>query len=152
MSWSRSKINKKRWARVRKRVLERDDYQCQAEGCTTKCVSGPRSNRNDLATVDHITPLSEGGHPYDMDNLQTLCHACHTKKNRGQIAFTKISCVHCRLDFSRKKFAAHMRRKHNIFLTRTLLDNFDYYLNYEHYRDINHKCREKAHDYNSKER
>lgn len=30
--------------------------------------------------VDHITPLSEGGHPFDPSNLQTLCTDCHKEK------------------------------------------------------------------------
>jgi len=30
--------------------------------------------------VDHITPISEGGHPFDPGNLQTLCTACHQDK------------------------------------------------------------------------
>jgi len=31
--------------------------------------------------VDHITPLSEGGHPFDPGNLQTLCTDCHQDKS-----------------------------------------------------------------------
>jgi len=30
--------------------------------------------------VDHITPVSEGGHPFDPGNLQTLCEECHQEK------------------------------------------------------------------------
>lgn len=30
--------------------------------------------------VDHITPISEGGHPFDETNLQTLCEECHEAK------------------------------------------------------------------------
>ncbi|SEO98970.1 HNH endonuclease [Halorientalis persicus] len=30
--------------------------------------------------VDHITPISEGGHPFDEQNLQTLCRRCHREK------------------------------------------------------------------------
>lgn len=30
--------------------------------------------------VDHITPISEGGHPFDESNLQTLCKHCHREK------------------------------------------------------------------------
>lgn len=30
--------------------------------------------------VDHITPISEGGHPFDPANLQTLCSDCHKEK------------------------------------------------------------------------
>ncbi|MFC6770310.1 HNH endonuclease [Halorubrum pallidum] len=30
--------------------------------------------------VDHITPIADGGHPFDPGNLQTLCTKCHTEK------------------------------------------------------------------------
>lgn len=30
--------------------------------------------------VDHITPISEGGHPFDPANLWTLCENCHKEK------------------------------------------------------------------------
>jgi 5-methylcytosine-specific restriction endonuclease McrA len=30
--------------------------------------------------VDHITPVSDGGHPFDERNLQTLCRECHEEK------------------------------------------------------------------------
>jgi 5-methylcytosine-specific restriction protein A len=31
-------------------------------------------------TIDHKTPISEGGEPLDLDNLQTLCKQCHAIK------------------------------------------------------------------------
>lgn len=30
--------------------------------------------------VDHITPVTDGGHPFDPGNLQTLCSECHQEK------------------------------------------------------------------------
>lgn len=30
--------------------------------------------------VDHIQRISDGGHPFDESNLQTLCEHCHTEK------------------------------------------------------------------------
>ena len=32
--------------------------------------------------MDHIRPLRRGGAPYDPDNLQVLCRACHIEKTR----------------------------------------------------------------------
>ena len=31
--------------------------------------------------VDHIIPIKQGGEPYDLDNLQTLCWSCHSRKS-----------------------------------------------------------------------
>ena len=31
-------------------------------------------------TVDHITPINQGGDPYAWSNLQTLCTSCHNSK------------------------------------------------------------------------
>ena len=31
-------------------------------------------------TIDHKTPISEGGEPLNLDNLQTLCKQCHAIK------------------------------------------------------------------------
>lgn len=56
------------WQRTRRFVLERDGYQCQLQlpGCTI------------LATqIDHITPLSAGGAPYDHANLRASCRHCN---------------------------------------------------------------------------
>lgn len=36
--------------------------------------------------VDHVTPISEGGHPFDPGNLQTLCAECHEEKTSAEAA------------------------------------------------------------------
>ena len=38
--------------------------------------------------VDHITPISEGGHPFDESNLQTLCEHCHKEKTAEENSST----------------------------------------------------------------
>lgn len=48
-------------------VFDRDGYQCLSCGC-----------RSDL-TVDHVMPESKGG-PTEINNLQTLCRSCNSKK------------------------------------------------------------------------
>ena len=53
---------------VRKVVFERDTYRC--------CVCGDYHNLQ----IDHIKPVSKGG-TNDLDNLQTLCQACNSKKS-----------------------------------------------------------------------
>jgi 5-methylcytosine-specific restriction endonuclease McrA len=93
------------WDAVRERVLERDDYTCQHCGITrerqkraywqvqemTHDYIGQdgtvlpehvyvESWNSGFFEVDHIQRLTDGGHPFDERNLQTLCHHCHTKK------------------------------------------------------------------------
>ncbi len=55
-----------RWA-----VFERDNFTCHHCG----------SRR--ILTADHIIPEVEGG-PTNMDNLQTLCRSCNSKKGVGK--------------------------------------------------------------------
>lgn len=52
---------------ARKKVFERDAYRCK--GC---------GDWHDLC-VDHILPVARGGCK-DIDNLQTLCRPCNSKK------------------------------------------------------------------------
>jgi 5-methylcytosine-specific restriction protein A len=58
-----------KWQRLRKHILERDHYLCQ--------VCGRPTGRS--GNVDHIVAKSKGGTD-DPDNLQTLCHGCHSSK------------------------------------------------------------------------
>jgi 5-methylcytosine-specific restriction endonuclease McrA len=55
------------WRQVRDDL--RDRYSHPDE------IQGPKG-----LEVDHITPVSEGGHPFDPANLQTLCEDCHEAK------------------------------------------------------------------------
>lgn len=46
------------------------------------CESCNRSNKVTAAQcVDHIKPISQGGHKTDTSNLQSLCNPCHAKKS-----------------------------------------------------------------------
>ena len=57
------------WSRVRLAVLNRDDYQCQRCGGVV-----------DLE-VHHVIPVAQGGEPYGLDNLLTVCAECHLSKH-----------------------------------------------------------------------
>ena len=60
----------RRWQRLRRMVLAQQPF----------CVVCQRAGRVVAATdVDHIVPLSAGG-TSAADNLQPLCHSCHSKK------------------------------------------------------------------------
>ena len=65
-------LNKRRWERVRIEVFRRDNYRC--------CLCGLAG----ALECDHVKPQFRGGDPYQLDNLQTLCRACHIQKSRGE--------------------------------------------------------------------
>ena len=46
-----------------------------------RCVLCRRAGRLEC---DHVTPLDQGGDPWDLENLQTLCRACHIAKTREE--------------------------------------------------------------------
>lgn len=50
------------------------------------CEMCERHGIYNIATdVDHIKPISNGGSPFDFDNLQSLCKRCHSQKtNKDQ--------------------------------------------------------------------
>jgi 5-methylcytosine-specific restriction endonuclease McrA len=55
--------------RLRWRVFKRDGFACKLCGA------------QEMLRADHIMPESKGG-PTTLDNLQTLCDPCNTKKGR----------------------------------------------------------------------
>ena len=72
-------VGKKQWRKQRMRVLVRDNFHCQAPGCTCRDL-----NR---LTVHHLVPKAEGGSD-DLPNLLTLCDYHHERAHRtaGQVA------------------------------------------------------------------
>ena len=56
------------WQIARKSALYRDAALCQI------CKEA------NATEVDHIVEIRDGGAPYDLNNLQSLCHRCHMKK------------------------------------------------------------------------
>ena len=68
MAWNRKRKKRKPMSdSTRRKVFERDGNQC------VNCGS------NDRLAVDHIHPWSKGGADV-MENYQTLCVACNTRK------------------------------------------------------------------------
>ena len=64
-------LNRKRWALLRLRIFERDNWRC------VRCGKAGRLQ------ADHIVPLAKGGAPYALDNLQTLCSEDHRLKTQA---------------------------------------------------------------------
>ena len=74
MSRNHVSLNARRWAAVRRAVVERDGY---------RCVMCDKAGRLEC---DHITPLQRepDQDPYDPNGLQALCRACHIEKTRRE--------------------------------------------------------------------
>ena len=61
-----------RWKRVRKIALVRDNGLCQ------HCLEA------NAEMVDHIVEIKDGGDPYTLSNLQSLCNKCHAIKTKAE--------------------------------------------------------------------
>lgn len=61
-----------RWIETRKRKLQITPF-CE------ECRKGGTITIGKI--VDHIIPIKQGGEPYDLNNLQTLCWSCHSRKS-----------------------------------------------------------------------
>lgn len=64
---SKKFYNSSTWKRIRRVKLGQNPV-CEI------CERNPASN------VDHIKAINNGGDPVDSDNLQSLCHSCHSRK------------------------------------------------------------------------
>ena len=71
-SFSKTFYNTPRWRAVRKQKLTLSPFceECYKNGTIIKATM-----------VDHILPIKQGGAPLDMDNLQSLCWSCHSRKS-----------------------------------------------------------------------
>lgn len=59
------------WRRTRRAVYRRDSWTCRECGAKDRRLH-----------AHHVTPLSEGGAKFDMDNLTTVCEECHYELHR----------------------------------------------------------------------
>lgn len=62
--------NTAKWRHTRKAVLSREPL----------CPCGEIA-----VDVHHKVDLADGGAPYDLENLEGLCHACHSKETRSRV-------------------------------------------------------------------
>ena len=64
------------WRKVRQLKMNRSPF---CEICSAK-------NRFAKAgVVDHIVEIRDGGAPLDLENLQSLCRACHNQKTKAEM-------------------------------------------------------------------
>lgn len=63
----------RQWRVLRERVKRRAGYECEIDGCEAEAIA-----------VDHITPVSAGGEPYDEANCQALCKRHHDAKTAAE--------------------------------------------------------------------
>lgn len=61
------------WWEIRRSVLQRDNYRCQECGLSN---SDSKDTYGEGLSVHHIVPYEDGG-THALDNLVTLCKACH---------------------------------------------------------------------------
>lgn len=59
---------------LKKLVKKRDKGVCAI--CFNK-----HSKKSEI-DMDHTIPICEGGHPFDLSNLRTLCKLCHKKETK----------------------------------------------------------------------
>ena len=62
--------NSKTWKNLRKQALIRDHYTCQLCG-------GRATEVHHLKEVNTVN-VGDNAHAFDFENLQSLCHECHT--------------------------------------------------------------------------
>ena len=68
MSLGHVQLDRRRWARLRRAIFQRDNYRCRLCG---------KAGRLEC---DHVVPLMRGGSPYGPNNLQALCRQHHIEK------------------------------------------------------------------------
>jgi len=67
------------WYNARRKALERDGERCV--DCGMERETHKHHFDRDLE-VHHVTPVSEDGEKFDLDNLVSLCIPCHKKRHR----------------------------------------------------------------------
>lgn len=80
---------------LRLEVFERDDYTCQYCGARPKLLTMLRAGRlHSTLHVDHMVPLSRGGHN-TIKNLATACAGCNSAKRDRAWPFPLAYCASC---------------------------------------------------------
>lgn len=70
--FSKTFYNTPTWRELRKKKLKLSPFceECRKNGVIVKATM-----------VDHKVPIKQGGVPLDIENLQSLCWSCHSRKS-----------------------------------------------------------------------
>ncbi len=71
------------WRRAKARAVADSGGVCQL--CGQGLDPAAPKNTPSGTEVDHITPLSAGGQPYDRDNLRAVHRWCHQRRDKGLV-------------------------------------------------------------------
>jgi 5-methylcytosine-specific restriction endonuclease McrA len=74
MALSKEALGSGKWKKIRITVLDRDGWICSYCGGVAD-------------TVDHIYPRVKGGDTWALDNLQSLCKSCNSRKGGRFVGF-----------------------------------------------------------------
>lgn len=71
----KSFYNSVQWYALRKQKLYKDPFceECRKSGTLVKATA-----------VDHIMEIKDGGNQLDINNLQSLCWSCHSRKTMSE--------------------------------------------------------------------
>jgi 5-methylcytosine-specific restriction protein A len=69
----------KKWQRTRAFVITRD-VLCKIRKVCVEQYGVPMPSTE----ADHVIPIRQGGDPWDPNNLQGACHACHAQKTAAE--------------------------------------------------------------------
>lgn len=83
-------ISGRRWAALRLKAIERDEYRCWICGVTTEPSADP--NDDLYPNADHVIPFSAGG-PTELDNLRCACRACNMRKAASMPIYRKQAAL-----------------------------------------------------------
>jgi 5-methylcytosine-specific restriction endonuclease McrA len=72
-------LRDRRWPALRQAALRRDDYRCRSCGARGRLE------------VDHVRPVRDAPElAFELDNLQSLCGPCHSRKTRGEVGLPQL--------------------------------------------------------------
>ena len=73
--WAKAFYHSRAWQTLRKQAMIRDGFTCR--------ICGARAT--DVDHIKELTPdnISDRNISLNINNLQALCHDCHTKKTMG---------------------------------------------------------------------